>query len=65
MGEIDYYNSGTIQADVVSYVTLGEQGVRIHRFDGNHSEAKVYAASEALDGIQSRRIEQQVLDILR
>jgi UDP-2,3-diacylglucosamine pyrophosphatase LpxH len=66
MGEIDYYNSGTIQADVVSYVTLGERGVRIHHFDGNHSEAKVIdAACEALDALQSRQVEQQVLDILR
>jgi UDP-2,3-diacylglucosamine pyrophosphatase LpxH len=61
IGAIDYYNSGTIQADVVSYVTLGDQGVRIHQFDGNHREGKVMDTAHAtLDLVRSPQVEQGI-----
>ena len=41
IGEINYYNSGTMQSDIGSCITIGEHGVRIHFFDGNSDEAKV------------------------
>jgi len=65
IGAVDYYNSGTIQADVINYVTLGEQGVRIHHFDGNHSETEVMdAACGALEAVQSRQAEQRAWTFL-
>jgi UDP-2,3-diacylglucosamine pyrophosphatase LpxH len=45
MGAIHYYNSGTMQSEVVSFVTLGEQGVRIHFFERDSSEARVINAA--------------------
>jgi UDP-2,3-diacylglucosamine pyrophosphatase LpxH len=45
IGKINYYNSGTLQADIVTCVTLSEQGVRIHSFEGDTKEAKVIAAA--------------------
>jgi UDP-2,3-diacylglucosamine pyrophosphatase LpxH len=45
LGETHYYNSGTMQAEVVSCVTLGERGVRIHFFERDSSEAKIIEAA--------------------
>ncbi len=41
IGEIDYYNSGTMQSDIGSCITLCEQGVRIHFFEDDGGKAKV------------------------
>ena len=55
---------GVVVGNIVD-VNLGEQGVRIYHFDGNHSEAKVLnAPSDPLSVVQSRQTEQDVLDIL-
>ena len=45
MGEINYYNSGTMQSNVVTCVTLSEKGVRIYLFERDDSEAKVINAA--------------------
>ena len=46
IGEIDYYNTGTMQSDIGSCITLSEQGVRIHFFEGDSGEAKVIDVTE-------------------
>ena len=38
--EIEYYNSGTMQCAIVSCITLGEQGFRIHVFQEDDGFAK-------------------------
>jgi UDP-2,3-diacylglucosamine pyrophosphatase LpxH len=40
IGEIEYYNSGTMQCAIVSCITLGEQGFRIHVFQEDDGFAK-------------------------
>jgi UDP-2,3-diacylglucosamine pyrophosphatase LpxH len=41
MGAIDYYNSGTMQSNIGSCITLGEQGFRIHFFEEDDGAAKL------------------------
>lgn len=41
VGNVDYYNSGTMQADVGSCITLGDEGVRIHLFENHNGTAKL------------------------
>ena len=45
IGAINYYNSGTMQSDVVTCVTLSEKGVRIHVFERDNREAIVINAA--------------------
>jgi UDP-2,3-diacylglucosamine pyrophosphatase LpxH len=45
-GEIDYYNSGTMQANIGSCITLGEQGFRIHLFEEDDGRARLINVSE-------------------
>lgn len=40
IGNIDYYNSGTMQSKIGSCITLGEQGVRIHLFEEDDGLAR-------------------------
>ena len=40
IGNVDYYNSGTMQSAVVSCITLGELGFRIHVFEEDGDFAK-------------------------
>ena len=40
IGNIDYYNSGTMQSNIGSCITLGEQGFRIHLFEEDDGMAK-------------------------
>src|SRR5882672_8813653 len=46
IGEIDYYNTGTMQSDIGSCITLSELGVRIHFFEGDSGKAKVIDVTE-------------------
>jgi hypothetical protein len=39
-GEVEYYNSGTMQAAAVSCISLGEQGIRVHVFEEDDGFAK-------------------------
>jgi UDP-2,3-diacylglucosamine pyrophosphatase LpxH len=41
IGRIDYYNSGTMQSNIGSCATLGENGFRIHFYDGHNGEARL------------------------
>jgi UDP-2,3-diacylglucosamine pyrophosphatase LpxH len=40
IGNVDYYNSGTMQSRIGSCITLGEDGVRIHLFEEDDGLAR-------------------------
>lgn len=46
IGDIDYYNSGTMQSNIGSCITLGEQGFRIHFFEEDDGMAKSINVAE-------------------
>jgi UDP-2,3-diacylglucosamine pyrophosphatase LpxH len=46
IGDIDYYNSGTMQSNLGSCITLGEDGFRIHVFEEDDGRARLVSVSE-------------------
>jgi UDP-2,3-diacylglucosamine pyrophosphatase LpxH len=65
LGKINYYNSGTMQSDIVTFITLGDQGVRIHLFEGDDNEARVIDAAQTTRQPDFRSNRRSVLDYLR
>ena len=65
LGKINYYNSGTIQSDIVTFITLGDQGVRIHLLEGDDNEARVIDAAHTKLQPDFRNNRRSVLEYLR